>query len=243
MAYKRISPQPVIEGGTGISSATSYAPVCGGTTTTGAFQSASSGQSNSGYVLTSNGTSALPTWQAAPGGGGGNLVLIQNQTFPAASNVPHVDFTSGISGTYNTYLFAISFVAPQTAGDNIDLQFSSNGGSTWINSGYTAGCNYTTGYTSATLNNANSTSSFILTVNNYQFPAYGGNGTIWLFDITSGNIPTINGFVSYTYSSAVQGAAAFSGGSCSTTNINAFRFIASTGNITSGSFSLYGLLE
>ncbi|MGB7958175.1 MAG: hypothetical protein WCF77_05065 [Minisyncoccia bacterium] len=60
---------PVIEGGTGIQSATTYAPLTGGTTSTGAFQSASTGISNSGYVLTSTGASSLPTWQANSGGG------------------------------------------------------------------------------------------------------------------------------------------------------------------------------
>jgi len=68
-AYKRISPQPVIEGGTGIQSATTYAPIVGGTTSTGAFQSAGTGISNSGYVLTSTGSSSLPTWQAGGGSG------------------------------------------------------------------------------------------------------------------------------------------------------------------------------
>lgn len=58
----------VAGGGTGITSATAYAPICGGTTATGAWQSADSGISNSGYVLTSTGSSSLPTWQAASGG-------------------------------------------------------------------------------------------------------------------------------------------------------------------------------
>ena len=64
MAYKRISPQPVVEGGTGITTITSYAPVCGGTTGTGNFQAADSGISNVGYFLMSNGAGALPTWSA-----------------------------------------------------------------------------------------------------------------------------------------------------------------------------------
>jgi len=68
MAYKRISPQPVVEGGTGIVSATAYAVITGGTTSTGAFQSVS-GLGSSGQILTSNGAGALPTWQAAGGGG------------------------------------------------------------------------------------------------------------------------------------------------------------------------------
>lgn len=56
----------VSNGGTGDSSFTAYAPVCGGTTTTAHLQSASTGMSNSGYILTSTGSASLPTWQAAP---------------------------------------------------------------------------------------------------------------------------------------------------------------------------------
>jgi hypothetical protein len=51
-------------GGTGLSSATAYAVLCGGTTSTSAFQSIA-GVGSSGQVLTSNGASALPTFQAA----------------------------------------------------------------------------------------------------------------------------------------------------------------------------------
>ena len=54
----------VANGGTGDSSFTVYAAICGGTTTTGTLQSASTGISNSGYVLTSTGAASLPTFQA-----------------------------------------------------------------------------------------------------------------------------------------------------------------------------------
>lgn len=49
-------------GGTSKTSFTSYAPICGGTTSTSALQSADTGFSNSGYILQSNGASALPSW-------------------------------------------------------------------------------------------------------------------------------------------------------------------------------------
>jgi hypothetical protein len=62
-------PWPVQQGGTAASSFTAYAPVCGGTTTTGALQSASTGISTSGFVLTSTGSSSLPTFQAVSGSG------------------------------------------------------------------------------------------------------------------------------------------------------------------------------
>jgi hypothetical protein len=60
----------IAKGGTGLTATTIHAPLCGGTTTTGAAQQATTGMSNVGYVLTSTGTSSLPTWQAIPGGGG-----------------------------------------------------------------------------------------------------------------------------------------------------------------------------
>jgi hypothetical protein len=62
MAYKRQSPAPVIEGGTGVSTTTAYSVLCGGTTGTAAFQSVAA-LGTTGQILTSNGAAALPTWQ------------------------------------------------------------------------------------------------------------------------------------------------------------------------------------
>jgi len=54
-------------GGTGLSTfTTAYAPVISGTTATGNLQVASTGLSTAGFVLTSNGASAVPSFQAAP---------------------------------------------------------------------------------------------------------------------------------------------------------------------------------
>lgn len=56
-------PVPVADGGTGRTSATAYGVLCGGTTSTGAHQSIAS-VGTSGQLLTSNGASALPTFQS-----------------------------------------------------------------------------------------------------------------------------------------------------------------------------------
>jgi hypothetical protein len=58
---------PVANGGTGATTQTAYAVLCGGTTTTGAYQSIAS-VGTAGQILTSNGAGALPTFQAAGGG-------------------------------------------------------------------------------------------------------------------------------------------------------------------------------
>jgi len=52
----------VAGGGTGNTTFTAYSVICAGTTATGIFQNVS-GVGSSGQVLTSNGASALPTWQ------------------------------------------------------------------------------------------------------------------------------------------------------------------------------------
>ena len=71
-------PFSVANGGTGVATmTTAYAPVCAGTTATGALQVASTGLSTSGYVLTSTGASSLPSFQAIPGGSGFTSVALQ----------------------------------------------------------------------------------------------------------------------------------------------------------------------
>ncbi len=75
----------VSNGGTGLASATPYAVLCGGTTSTGALQSIAS-VGTSGQVLTSNGAGALPSFKS----------------ITASSTSPSIQkFTSG-SGTYTT---------------------------------------------------------------------------------------------------------------------------------------------
>lgn len=57
------SPVDVTYGGSGRASATSYAPIVGGTTGTGAHQSTTNG--NSGQLFQSAGNSAIPSWTTA----------------------------------------------------------------------------------------------------------------------------------------------------------------------------------
>ena len=71
---------PVQHGGTGVASATAYAVICGGTTSTGAWQSVAS-VGTSGQVLTSNGAGALPSFQNPATSG---TVTSVNLTAPAA---------------------------------------------------------------------------------------------------------------------------------------------------------------
>jgi len=92
MGYKQQSPIPIVEGGTGKQSFTTYAVVCGGTTTTNPLQSVG-GVGAAGEVLTSNGAGILPSWQALPAGG---VTSITGDT--GAAQTGALTLTGGVTG-------------------------------------------------------------------------------------------------------------------------------------------------
>lgn len=91
---------PVAGGGTGLASVTAYAVLCGGTTSTAALQSIA-GVGTSGQVLTSNGAGALPTFQAAGGGGspGGSTTQLQYNNAGSFGGISGAT-TNGTATTY-----------------------------------------------------------------------------------------------------------------------------------------------
>jgi microcystin-dependent protein len=80
----------VANGGTGLNAITPYAPVFGGTTTSSPLQSASS-LGTSGQVLTSNGSSQLPSFQSIPS---------SPQQLPIGTTIPFAGATLPESSGY-----------------------------------------------------------------------------------------------------------------------------------------------
>ncbi len=94
----RSIPLKVANGGTGATSHTAYAVLCGGTSSTGAVQSIAS-VGSADQVLTSNGAAALPTFKAAPTGTG--IVLYRsnaNNVFPADATTYYIGDTWNTTG-------------------------------------------------------------------------------------------------------------------------------------------------
>lgn len=89
------------QGGLGTTSGTAYGVIANGTTSTGATQSIDPG--TSGQVLTSNGPSALPSFQAVSVGLGGMQVFTSSGTFtkPAGVTKVLVELVGGGGGGYN----------------------------------------------------------------------------------------------------------------------------------------------
>jgi hypothetical protein len=116
------TPYAVNIGGTGRASHTAYAPICGGTTGTGAQQSVAS-LGTSGHVLTSNGASALPTFQA-PGGGGGKLVQTvykEYGTFASYASTEDLQDDNSIPQfTEGRYIYQLdTTITPQNASNKL----------------------------------------------------------------------------------------------------------------------------
>jgi hypothetical protein len=100
-----VNATPVANGGTGAATATAYAVQCGGTTSTGAYQSIAS-VGTTGQVLTSNGAAALPTFQTAAAGGFSNIAVFTSSgswTVPSGITKAKVTVVGGGGGGGYTY--------------------------------------------------------------------------------------------------------------------------------------------
>ena len=107
-------------GGTGNTTFTPYAVITAGTTATGVFQNVS-GLGTSGYVLTSNGAGALPTWQAGGGGGGGITTIDGDSGSVTGSTITITGSTSGavFTGSGTTLTESFNYLAlPSTTSTN-----------------------------------------------------------------------------------------------------------------------------
>lgn len=93
----------VADGGTGRSSHTAYAVLCGGTAS-GAAQQSIAGVGTSGQVLTSNGATALPTMQDATGGGGLGALLPQGRLSLTSGNSNDESDVTGATIYYTPHL-------------------------------------------------------------------------------------------------------------------------------------------
>lgn len=183
-------------------------------------------------VLTSNGAGVAPTFQAAPT----NLGWIKLSTKTASSSAS-IQFTSLISATYQTYVVVYNSVIDSAGGD-LHMLISSNNGSTWVTTNYLSGLYYVL-YNSPTITNTNATAFFLI---NTGLISYAGSGTIWLYNFGLSAQPQI---VADSFSNSVATSYLVKtwGNNTTTANYNAIEFTSSSGNITSGTFTLYGVVQ
>ena len=176
----------------------------------------------------------------------GGLIPITSIT---ASNDATIDFTSGIDGTYDAYKIEFSGLRPATDGTYLRILVSEDAGSTWkTTSGnyYQCGVVYRSDSTSATNNSqtlteirpiinvagwqaGNATTESMSGFIQFYHPASTALHKPFLISMSHGS--TLGAEVRTFLGGRYTGAAAIDG----------IQFLMSSGNITSGEFTFYGL--
>lgn len=219
-----------IEGGTGASNtATSGKVLIGdGTNFVASTPTFPTSAGTANNILASNGTNFISTTPS--------LVFLTSTTISGAP--ASVSFTSGLT-TYSTLMVQIASLQPATNGTTLNMDVSSNAGSSYFATGYSAGINYSA-HNSATLTNANSSTTAILAsaINNASLV----NCTVWLYQMgLSGSFYYHGTATWFNGSNIVFG---YLGGQNTNNSINALRFSFSSGNMNNqGYIAIYGLAK
>ena len=175
----------------------------------------------------------------------GSFNLVEEHTASASASLP---FTAGITSTYDEYDIEILNLVPVVNGDNLLIQVSTNGGST-----YDSGSNYfwdggSWRAASGFANGGGTDTSIDLSAANglgvsSTAASSGANFSLRMVNPLGGTASTQffgKGFIPFSGSS-VRVMIEVGGQYTPTTAVNAFRVTFSTGNIASGTVRLYGL--
>lgn len=226
----------VVDGGTGVSSLTPYAVICGGTTNTNPVQSVAS-VGTSGQVLTSNGAGALPTFQSLVAAG--SLVFIGSVT---ANNSATVNFDNLLTATYDNYVIIAENVVPATNAAQLTAQIGTGATPTYQATNYLgAGLHWTTSSAGAVA--ASTTAHLISSSSNTpsNVAANAGQYVINMTGINSSLNKPLMSTAHYTYSASnLAVGMIYSGVWQTTTVLTSIRFQMTSGNISTGTFKLYG---
>ena len=186
--------------------------------------------STSGYVLTSNGASSDPSFQAIPSVTPGWTLL----STATASTSATLDFTTSIDSTYNQYCFVANHLVPDTNSVTFKMLVSTDGGSNWIVTNYKGSLTVPT----ASVTNQTTFIQLSYTTDCSTSTSIGWNGQIYVYVPATFFVCTFNG----VYQGASSVPSAIGGASYTVaTAVNAVRFLFSSGNISSGSIKLYGV--
>lgn len=159
--------------------------------------------------------------------------LIQTQT---AAGVGFLNFTTGITSAFSLYLLKFQNLVPTSASTFI-LQYSTDGGATYLMTNYESGVN-TNVYNSATLTNTNATDSFLLTPTIDNTANVGASGYAFLYSLPTTNWKMVTGAGSGVVSGATN-SFEVAGTQSAGLAVNAISVVCPSANF-SGTVSLYG---
>jgi hypothetical protein len=226
---------PIANGGTNSTATPTAGGIVYGTGTAQAVTSVGT----SGQFLKSNGASA-PTWVTA---GSGALILLSTVT---ASNSAYVNIETTFDSTYEQYMLIISDV--NTSASETDFWFQMKIGGSYITSyTYSASVERTAANSATYQGNTQTIAAFngvrMFAVTN----ATSASGTSSSFNMFIHN-PSNTSFRKYVEwtghffnDSGILAKSCGTGGNNGTDALTGIRFYKDSGNITSGTFRLYGL--
>lgn len=165
------------------------------------------------------------------------MVLLSSQSASASAQI---DFTSCMSSEFFSYLFDLTDIVPATDGTDLWMRVSTDNGSTFIATGYDwlVAQNSSSALTPAGTTGLADTKFRI--ANSIDNTDGGWSGQI---RVPTGGANNPGPFWSGTWRSGASIITHGTGGGKSTgaTSTNAIRFLMASGNITSGTFRMYGL--
>ena len=207
----------VAGGGTGNSTFTAYSIIAAGTTAQGAFQNVN-GLGTATQVLTSNGPSALPTWEDAGGGSGGGGGTFG--TLVSTTSVASAAFT-GLPANIKQITIILASISFVNSSANTTLQIGDSGGLE------------TTGYVSTAYDTTTSTSTAHFILNDNSNNTLNGRITLTRLD-TGSNVWILSGVTSRA--STIQ---TLSGSKSLTGELDRLTVSCSVNNFSAGSVNIY----
>jgi hypothetical protein len=158
------------------------------------------------------------------------------------SNVATVDFTGFDSSKYSDYVFSLDNVISVNDPTELSVRFSTDGGSSFIDSGYT----YTriTAATTSVSSTGNSSGVSVLSLLSglgSDTNEFGVSGEFKVFGPALSARTFCTGLFHFKTSGGLPSVCVFGGENGTTTAVNAVRFIPSTGDFESGRITMYGV--
>lgn len=196
--------------------------------------------SSSGYVLTSNGSTSAPSFQAPVSSG--SLVLLEQHT---ASSSASLDFTTFISGTYDEYQIECVNVLAATNGANLVIRMGTGAGPSWDSSGvyqWSLAQWSQTGSGGSAGGNADTSIRIGNSLSNTATSTWNGSYK-FLNPASTASHKFVTGHYVNVDSSPNFNAGVGGGKYGSTTAVTGVQFLMSSGNIASGTIRVYGLAK
>jgi len=192
-----------------------------------------------GYVVTADSSQAKGIKWAAPSSGA--LVLLEQHT---ASSSAQLDFTSWYSSSYDEYLIEVINIIPATTNCNLQLQFSTDGGSSWA-AGSTdyVWCTWDWATPGGGANGSNGANALALCHNIKISASFSTNGVYRLYAPGGSNWKQMTGQTTLITGTVIEGQL-LTGAWKGTTAVNGIRFtLSGPVNISSGTIRIYGLAK